>query len=48
MENKSHLSEGVYADREYNQETERKQKLLRPILKAARQHKDFQGKCKIE
>ena len=48
MENKSHLPEGVYADREYNQETERKRKLLQPILKAARQHKDFQGRCKME
>ena len=48
MENKSQLPEGVYADREYNQETERKQKLLRPILKAARKHKDFQGRCKME
>ena len=48
MENKSHLSEGVYADREYNQETEWKRKLLQPILKAARQHKDFQGRCKME
>ena len=48
MENKSHLPEGVYADREYNQETEWKWKLLRPILKAARQHKDFQGRCKMD
>ena len=39
MENKSQLPGGVYADREYNQETERKRKLLRPILKAARQHR---------
>ena len=28
MENKLHLPEGVYADREYNQETEWKRKLL--------------------
>ena len=28
MENKPHLPEAVYADREYNQETERKRKLL--------------------
>ena len=48
MENKSQLPGGVYADREYNQETERKRKLLRPILKAARQHKDFQGRCKMD
>ena len=48
MENKSQLPDGVYADREYNQETERKRKLLQPILKAARQHKDFQGRCKMD
>ena len=48
MENKSQLPGGVYADREYNRETERKRKLLRPILKAARQHKDFQGRCKMD
>ena len=48
MENKSQLPGGVYADREYNQETEQKRKLLRPILKAARQHKDFPGRCKMD
>ena len=48
MDNKSQLPEGIYADREYNQETERKRKLLRPILKAAKQHKDFQGRCKMD
>ena len=48
MDNKSYLPHGVYADREYSQETERKCKLLRPILKAARQHKDYQGRCKME
>ena len=48
MDNKSYLPHGVYADREYSQETERKCKLLRLILKAARQHKDYQGRCKME
>ena len=48
MENKSQLPGGVYADREYNQETKRNRKLLRPILKVARQHKDFQGRCKMD
>ena len=48
MENKSQLPGGVYADREYNEETERKRKLLWPILKVARQHKDFQGRCKMD
>ena len=48
MENKSHLPEGIYADREYSQDTERNRKLLRPILKAARMNKDFKGRCKLE
>lgn len=48
MENKAHLPEGIYADREYSQDTERKRKLLRPILKAARMNKDFKGRCKLE
>ena len=48
MENKSHLTQGVYADREYNQETERKCKLLCPILKAVRQKEEYQGRCKME
>ena len=48
MENKSYLPEGIYADREYSQDTERKRKLLRPILKAARMNKDFKGRCKLE
>ena len=48
MENKSHPVQGVYVDREYNQETECKHKLLQPILKAARQHKDYQGHHKME
>ena len=48
VDNKSQLPEGIYADREYNQETERKLKLLQPILKAAKQHKDFQGRCKMD
>ena len=48
MENKTQLPHGIYMDREYNQDTEQKHKLLRPILKAARQHKDYQGRCKME
>ena len=39
MENKSQLLEGVYADREYNEETEHRRKL---------RHKDFQGRCKMK
>ena len=48
MDNKTELPEGIYADREYSQDTERKRKLLRPILRAARMNKDFKGRCKLE
>ena len=48
MDNKAQLPERIYVDREYSHETERKRKLLRPILQAARCHKDFQGRCKME
>ena len=35
-------------DREYSDEVERKRKALRPILKAACEHKDFKKKCKLD
>ena len=48
MENKSKLPQGIYIDREYNKEVVCKRKLVCPILKAVRQHKDFQGRRKLE
>ena len=48
MENRGYLNEGVYVDREYTDEIERKRKMLLPILKTARHHKDYKKKCKLE
>ena len=39
--NKSNLGTGVYVDREYPIEIEKKRKLLRPILTAAKKQKKF-------
>ena len=48
IENKGYLNEGVYVDREYTDEIERKRKMLLPILKTARHLKDYKKKCKLE
>ena len=41
IENKKSLGEGIFVDREYSDDVERRRKSLRPVLKAARKHKDF-------
>ena len=48
MENKGYLQQGVYVDREYVPEIERKWRLLLPVLKAAKQCKDYKKKCRLE
>ena len=48
MSNKSNLRKGVYVDREYPIEIEKKRKLLRPILTAAKKQNKFRKKCKME
>ena len=48
MDKKKKLKKGIYVDYEYDDETNRNRKLLYPILKAARNMKDYQGKCKLE
>ena len=48
MENRGYLNDGVYVDREYTDEIERKRKMLLPIPKTARNHKDYKKKCKLE
>ena len=48
LENRKSLREGIYVDREYSDDVERRWKSLRPVLKAAREHKDFKKKCKLE
>ena len=48
IENKKSLGEGIFVDREYSDDVEGRRKSLRPVLKAAREHKDFKKKCKLE
>ena len=48
IENKKSLGEGIFVDREYSNDVERRRKSLRPVLKAAREHKDLKKKCKLE
>ena len=38
----------MFVDREYNVEEEIERKLLCPILKAARKHTHYRGKCKLD
>ena len=46
--NKAKLRKGVYVDKEYPFEIERKRKVLRPILTAAKKQKKYRKKCKLE
>ena len=48
MENKNFLQRGIYVDREYVAEIERKRRILLPILKAAKQVNDYKKKCRLE
>ena len=48
FENKTRLGKGIFADREYCQETERERQYLRPILKQRRRLDDYKGVCKME
>ena len=48
LSNRSHLPKGVYIDKQYSDETECERRKLRPILKAARQHENYKGKCNMQ
>ena len=48
FKNKNKMKKGIYIDREYSVETERERKLLRVIMRAAKNHKDYEGKYKLE
>ena len=48
IENKKSVGEGIFVDREYSDDVKQRRKSLRPVLKAAREHKDFKKKCKLE
>ena len=45
---KRYLPNGIYLDREYCEEIERKRKLLRPIMRCAKNHTDYKRKCRME
>ena len=40
--------EGIYINREYNYETEKNRRLLRPFLKAAKKIPEFKDNCRLE
>ena len=48
LTNRSWLREGVYVEREYSLETERKRKLLRPIVKASKYITGLKGKVHLK
>ena len=48
LSNKKYLPRGVFADRQYSQDTEDKRRILRPIYKTAINHHLYKGKCKME
>ena len=42
------LNKGIFVDKQYSDENEHERKCLRPILSAARRHKEYRGRCKLE
>ena len=48
FENRFDLTKRVYVDREYPAETEKKRKILLPILKAAKRLPDYKRQSKLE
>ena len=47
LENRYYLPQGVFAEREYTEETEKKRKILRPCLRAAKNLNHYAGRCRI-
>ena len=48
LSNKTNLRGGVYADKEYPLDIEKKRKILRPIYTAAKQSKKYKKRCRME
>ena len=48
FENKRKLPKGLYVDREYNKETEQERRILKPILRKAKQLECYWSKSKLE
>ena len=48
LQNKKHLPQGIYADKEYCRDTEEQRKQLRPYLLATRRLPQYYKKCRLE
>ena len=48
LSNKTNLQSGIYADKEYPLDIEKKRKILRPIYTAAKQSKKYKKCCRME
>ena len=48
LDNKKRLNKGIYLDKEYTQDVERKRKILRPILQAAKNKPKYKTKSRME
>ena len=48
FENKRKLPKGLYMDREYSADIEKKRRILKPILRKAKQMDDYKTKSKLE
>ena len=48
LSNKTKLNKGVYADKEYPADIEKKRKILRPIYTAAKNSKKYKKRCRME
>ena len=46
--NRFSIEEGVYVDKEFSQATEKDRRLLRPILKAAKNLPEYKKKCRLD
>ena len=45
---KRYLPRGIYLDKEYCEEIEKRRKLLRPIMRCAKKHDNFKKKCRMD
>ena len=48
LDNKKRLNKGIYLDKEYSHEVERKRKILRPILQAAKNKPKYKTRSRME
>ena len=48
LSNKTSLQKGIFADKEFPQDVEKKRKTLRPIYTAAKNSKKYQKRCQME